>query len=123
MGPRPPRSTRTDTLFPYSTLVRSGGALYRHFEGAELEDVMLQAYWKSPATAEHYLQVMRIAKVAGHDVLSEAEYRAWNELPLQHLQRLVSLNRSEEHTSELQSLMRTSYAVFCLKKKKIQRVT
>lgn len=71
--------------------LRAGGALYRHFEGEELEDIMLQAYWKSPATAERYLQVMRIAKVAGHDVLSETEYREWNELPLQELQLLVSL--------------------------------
>src|SRR3546814_5597201 len=47
--------------------LRAGGALYRHFEGAELEDVMLQAYWKSPATAEHYLQILRIANVAGHE--------------------------------------------------------
>src|SRR3546814_10121544 len=69
---RPPRSKRTDTLFPYTTLFRS-----TYFE---LEYLMA--------------------------ALS------------QHLFRLFDVARSEEHTSELQSLMRISYAVFCLKKKK-----
>src|SRR3546814_4317317 len=78
---RPPRSTRTDTLFPYTTLFRSrpvlcGGSRSAHLCGAVLH-----------------------AAVAGHRHF------------LLHL-------RSEEHTSELQSLMRISYAVFCLKKKK-----
>ena len=72
--------------------LRAGGALYRHFSGDDLEDVMMQAYWKSPATAEHYLQVMRMAKVAGHEVLTEGEYQMWNDLPTQELQRLVALS-------------------------------
>src|SRR3546814_3315637 len=72
---RPPRSTRTDTLFPYTTLFRSGG----------------KAVIDGP---RNYLGGL---------------YRA---LPVG-----ITVERSEEHTSELQSLMRISYAVFCLKKK------
>src|SRR3546814_10414696 len=92
---RPPRSTRTDTLFPYTTLFRSRGctlALVRHRAGA--------------------------AERAGEDCL---RWRPAGRLdvPLPH--HRTSGNRSEEHTSELQSLMRISYAVFCLKKKKIQK--
>src|SRR3546814_8627432 len=73
---RPPRSTRTDTLFPYTTLFRSA-----------------RAARPPPATASGFPpRTPPIAALAGH-------------------------HRSEEHTSELQSLMRISYAVFCLKKK------
>src|SRR3546814_11730581 len=78
---RPPRSTRTDTLFPYTTLFRSG---------------------------------------AGGNVLADGDDRT--PLGKTRTQRVILLQpltqRSEEHTSELQSLMRNSYAVFCLKKKK-----
>src|SRR3546814_4624140 len=109
---RPPRSTRTDTLFPYTTLFRSQ---------------FLQDRWRQP-----------VEKVA--DLLSAPVYRS------RRLARLIAAftpdkpavgiarrpphlcchvtpagsltPRSEEHTSELQSLMRISYAVFCLKKKK-----
>src|SRR3546814_5055858 len=73
---RPPRSTRTDTLFPYTTLFRS----------------------KSIQTRRHHKLVAVDNGIATIDV----KYQV----------------RSEEHTSELQSLMRISYAVFCLKKKK-----
>src|SRR3546814_12267660 len=90
MIPRPPRSTRTDTLFPYTTLCRSLAWLF----GAGFAPMV--ALWLS---SEFGL----IA--AGAYLLSGA------------IGTLVAL-RSEEHTSELQSLMRISYAVFCLKKKK-----
>src|SRR3546814_3692490 len=78
---RPPRSTRTDTLFPYTTLFRSAFAktLKRSFERR------------------------------GYMVLTADSHAA--------LERVLA-GRSEEHTSELQSLMRISYAVFCLKKKR-----
>src|SRR3546814_8205883 len=80
---RPPRSTRTDTLFPYTTLFRSCAAV-------------LQGVTNSPdvtnwGSRRHSVHPRTLAE----------QYR-----------------RSEEHTSELQSLMRISYAVFCLKKKK-----
>src|SRR3546814_4107677 len=72
---RPPRSTRTDTLFPYTTLFRSFRK--RSLRGQEVNHFLSEILWKDSSSL-----------------------------------------RSEEHTSELQSLMRISYAVFCLKKKK-----
>src|SRR3546814_4498416 len=91
---RPPRSTRTDTLFPYTTLFRSardGGTLFLD-EIGELP-LALQA------KLLHFLENGSYRAV-GASAASSADVR-----------------RSEEHTSELQSLMRISYAVFCLKKK------
>src|SRR3546814_3838283 len=86
MRRRPPISTRTDTLFPYTTLFRSaqGGRLYQP-----------------------------LCRRAEHAAVS---VRLWAELYAFQLWRAA---RSEEHTSELQSLMRISYAVFCLKNKTV----
>src|SRR3546814_2840652 len=81
---RPPRSTRTDTLFPYTTLFRSDGALQLRLDGD-----------RAAAAGRG-----RAGRAAG-----PRRRRAPGRAP-----------RSEEHTSELQSLMRNSYAVFCLKK-------
>src|SRR3546814_7647764 len=93
---RPPRSTRTDTLFPYTTLFRSPDGIY-----AMLTKVMPPA-WDEPHEAHATLHLMTnpIIDITGDEA-----------------------TRSEEHTSELQSLMRTSYAVFCLKKKKQKQTT
>src|SRR3546814_5402907 len=102
---RPPRSTRTDTLFPYTTLFRSPhGAT-----GDELElrlDLALV-----PQAPQPHSPGFNLPSVSGNrpDVLVHVE------------EVLGIVFRSEEHTSELQSLMRISYAVFCLKKKKIER--
>src|SRR3546814_14964772 len=82
---RPPRSTRTDTLFPYTTLFRSREAADRP-QGREL--------------ACHRIAVAEQLRLEGDPLF-----------------------RSEEHTSELQSLMRISYAVFCLKKKTQDNLT
>src|SRR3546814_2530409 len=82
---RPPRSTRTDTLFPYTTLFRSRGRDVRDL------DISFRAKLEIP------LQTRRAM--------------------LRTLAFIAVRQRSEEHTSELQSLMRISYAVFCLKKK------
>src|SRR3546814_9061203 len=76
---RPPRSTRTDTLFPYTTLFRSKGCWI----------------FRMPRELASILAPKRRRRFSGS----------------------IELIRSEEHTSELQSLMRISYAVFCLKKK------
>src|SRR3546814_2712148 len=92
---RPPRSTRTDTLFPYTTLFRSAAS------GADGSCRLAEG-----AMVGHRMACPRHASRRGTAVGAHAE-------------RLRSIEaRSEEHTSELQSLMRISYAVFCLKKKK-----
>src|SRR3546814_4730658 len=101
---RPPRSTRTDTLFPYTTLFRSGRAT---FVGDSIYDVMAA---KAAATA---------SIVVGFGFLDRPAEQLGADHVIGHYDELVPLlERSEEHTSELQSLMRISYAVFCLKKKK-----
>src|SRR3546814_9393514 len=93
---RPPRSTRTDTLFPYTTLFRSTAV-------TEIKQPK-----SSPATATSSgFESSRLATQKSPQIRVEASGP-----------RRVVLGRSEEHTSELQSLMRISYAVFCLKKKK-----
>src|SRR3546814_14020948 len=105
---RPPRSTRTDTLFPYTTLFRSflGGTLYvMRFFGVFRPLVI--------NVCRGFL--VRCDAVTLHTTIRE--YRS------HYLFRYRFLVRSEEHTSELQSLMRISYAVFCLKKKKNKKQT
>src|SRR3546814_2293631 len=99
---RPPRSTRTDTLFPYTTLFRSlsGGVRYtKETKRAELQNVYV-----NPGLPLRALQLPVGTQLRG-------KFKDSNWSPE------VTLTRSEEHTSELQSLMRISYAVFCLKKK------
>src|SRR3546814_1396177 len=95
---RPPRSTRTDTLFPYTTLFRSG----------------LDAVALGHAPVDGHVRVEHA--VAGVEPRPAADHGRL--LAQQVGDVLVVGQRSEEHTSELQSLMRISYAVFCLKKKK-----
>src|SRR3546814_10678588 len=88
---RPPRSTRTDTLFPYTTLFRS------------------------PSISSPFISVLVIREFDLIDAFVQIEN-------VHRAQLLFDspVRRSEEHTSELQSLMRISYAVFCLKKKNTQ---
>src|SRR3546814_5833990 len=102
MPRRPPRSTRTDTLFPYTTLFRSRGALDRR----HVRTVRLGI--PSPQAAQTLL-LGGIGTLPGETGL-RAAYAG--------IVDRYGQSRSEEHTSELQSLMRISYAVFCLKKKK-----
>src|SRR3546814_5422508 len=94
---RPPRSTRTDTLFPYTTLFRSTTLDARH-KSAEFK---------------------RLSNVASSRVPSYTLFGLRGELSTDAGWSVFAYVRSEEHTSELQSLMRISYAVFCLKKKTI----
>src|SRR3546814_3631964 len=109
---RPPRSTRTDTRFPYATLFRSVAA----------------------SIADHHVNILSSTTHTGPDRVSKMRFEFELADPA-HLDSLLSTlrsidsvyeayrvvpgqgGRSEEHTSELQSLMRISYAVFCLKKK------
>src|SRR3546814_2928322 len=108
---RPPRSTRTDTLFPYTTLFRSADAACN----ADLFEALGQAIIER-LVGVYFLLIDIILDAAAPQV----EIIALQLLDL-GLQCLLLLLRSEEHTSELQSLMRISYAVFCLKKKKEQK--
>src|SRR3546814_4608788 len=128
---RPPRSTRTDTLFPYTTLFRSLPA----GPARRLSD-LLHAQWAGGDRR-------RVARVFPADRLSARRPRAcadrgdpgsWRPRPVRSekpegrrrlfVQTAVraAAGRSEEHTSELQSLMRISYAVFCLKNKKTHKI-
>src|SRR3546814_1914928 len=108
---RPPRSTRTDTLFPYTTLFRSPRRIDRMAGHRPFSDLMKD--W-SPE---------RRARNEAHKAKLEAELmgRAATRDAIEELEAGKGVRRSEEHTSELQSLMRISYAVFCLKKKKVQQ--
>src|SRR3546814_1836571 len=100
----PPRSTRTDTLFPYTTLFRS------HAENA----------FRSATEASKALS-RAINRASGGDAVQPGAI----DIPPEAIDYVTAyytggVGRSEEHTSELQSLMRSSYAVVCLKKKKDQ---
>src|SRR3546814_1048010 len=115
---RPPRSTRTDTLFPYTTLFRScyppGPAHYSFFRWVKFRDIVysgrLRSHrWPCPrtwggskGTLHFHARLLRSCSVRPAGPGLQSAFSEW---------------RSEEHTSELQSLMRISYAVFCLKKK------
>src|SRR3546814_7313410 len=104
---RPPRSTRTDTLFPYTTLCRSATVV----PSAPLVTTFA-ARWSARELEDHLVAAEALARIA-----REAVGEAVREIGLSET-ALQARVRSEEHTSELQSLMRISYAVFCLKKKK-----
>src|SRR3546814_6732207 len=112
MRRRPPRSTRTDTLFPYTTLFRSACAHRRPAPARSGFHAATDHSWK------HLDQVRRqFGRRTGETDQS------FGEDPADHVGEMISgrrfdPDRSEEHTSELQSLMRISYAVFCLKNKK-----
>src|SRR3546814_7872149 len=94
---RPPKSTRTDTLFPYTTLFRSF-----HIGGAASRSALASAVETKSTGKVGFASTMRYVTNAKGERVAISR----------------SGERSEEHTSELQSLMRISYAVFCLKKKK-----
>src|SRR3546814_5156088 len=102
---RPPRSTRTDTLFPYTTLFRSPSWV-SHLVSRPWANYLVLVLLRHGETSNHYREAVGFADILiWCTVAGEAQVR------------------SEEHTSELQSLMRISYAVFCLKKKKHQSHT
>src|SRR3546814_3860017 len=105
---RPPRSTRTDTLFPYTTLFRSTnkGSLEEFLKNYNQIEEIIAKYGSIYQTTSSIEHTSRPRRHISNAKLSEMLFR--NE---------KITERSEEHTSELQSLMRISYAVFCLKKK------
>src|SRR3546814_8598229 len=102
---RPPRSTLTDTLFPYTTLFRSSvlGALIVVFVTLGFD------FFEGPGVLTFGILALFILLAFPQGVLGGVSTV---------LRRFTKPKRSEEHTSELQSLMRISYAVFCLTKKK-----
>src|SRR3546814_6883145 len=108
---RPPRSTRTDTLFPYTTLFRSG-----RIQPIELQTSMQRAYidYAVAVIVGRALPDVRDGLKPVHRRVLYAMYDGGYRPDL----GFSKCSRSEEHTSELQSLMRISYAVFCLKKNK-----
>src|SRR3546814_985316 len=120
---RPPRSTRTDTLCPYTTLFRSRQR-YRRFASARRQGAQHQ--YRCPHFANDVVgrdggcdlasaQRHDAAKILRPAALDHGRYAKL----IEQMPEAVDVGqRSEEHTSELQSLMRISYAVFCLKKKK-----
>src|SRR3546814_4412306 len=109
---RPPRSTRTDTLFPYTTLFRSNPS------------VLVAAGLVAKKANEKGMKPKPWVKTSlapGSQVVTDYLAKAGLQEHLDAIGfNLVGYGRSEEHTSEFQSLMRISYAVFCLKKKKVQ---
>src|SRR3546814_5684741 len=114
---RPPISTRTDTLFPYTTLFRSRTRL-----GLARGQRLLGFGQLAVLERDQLLLVLLQLFQLGHarlEILHFGVARRQGFLGLLQFLQHVALARSEEHTSELQSLMRISYAVFCLKKKKI----
>src|SRR3546814_8645297 len=119
---RPPISTRTDTLFPYTTLFRSAGqcanlAVEHHVRGRK----RAHHFHRIGIAVSQSLVVFVLAVFILRYVQIELAYGVglvvMQGLALGVFKALARQNRSEEHTSELQSLMRISYAVFCLQKK------
>src|SRR3546814_3080814 len=124
---RPPRSTRTDTLFPYTTLFRSqyaiaASVLQRGEPFSDGRRAIAHRVIDDDAAAERAcqrrrlilrdrLQGRQVARAVPHQRIGVGGF-SWP-----GVEDDAAQNRSEEHTSELQSLMRISYAVFCLKKK------
>src|SRR3546814_2744454 len=109
---RPPRSTRTDPLFPYTTLFRSA-----RFERVDLQGqgIRLQPL---PGGVVPVSTPEPSAPDPRGQIKTRQRVRDLAEVFTHEREVKAMLDRSEEHTSELQSLMRISYAVFCLKKKK-----
>src|SRR3546814_10843286 len=104
---RPPRSTRTDTLFPYTTLFRSVLNLLFAIESRGTLD---------PERRETFIDTIKA--LGWRDTPSQQNLIVETLRDGDPREAVMRADRSEEHTSELQSLMRISYAVFCLKKKK-----
>src|SRR3546814_6029717 len=107
---RPPRSTRTDTLFPYTTLFRS---IWQHLPDSQRFAGQLCLHLRRKQTSKNppnypFMRLLPNHRSRGETATSRHSPGCMSSI----------VQRSEEHTSELQSLMRISYAVFCLKKKK-----
>src|SRR3546814_4683417 len=105
---RPPRSTRTDTLFPYTTLFRSFQQIQKYEKGLNRIGA---------SRLQQFAQILNVPPSYFFDGMPIDGAAQDTGDPLAAVAGDIAATRSEEHTSELQSLMRISYAVFCLKKK------
>src|SRR3546814_10337903 len=137
---RPPRSTRTDTLFPYTTLFRSNhtpgpwradpyndirtspdgckiAAVVTHYGTLNAADANARLIAAAPDLLDALTEARRIIRARASRSASECRFLDAADAAIARATSNPK-ERSEEHTSELQSLMRISYAVFCLKKKK-----
>src|SRR3546814_1788195 len=131
MTRRPPRSTRTDTRFPYTTLFRSrrgepGAGWLDHAQRQGAHEGCLRAPLRALPAPERKAAPRRgraVRRRAAHAGDCPADHDRSEDPAARRALRRAHAERSEEHTSELQSLMRTSYAVFCLKKKKQTTMT
>src|SRR3546814_10036513 len=130
MHPLPPISTRTDTLFPYTPLFRSFDASVSSTSPTQRIAALLGLFHRAPARPQHRAGQHRRQPIGRGDIrplAAPADYPRHASLllvgqpPQSRRDAVVGddpPHRSEEHTSEIQSLMRISYAVYCLKKKK-----
>src|SRR3546814_945985 len=112
MIPRPPRSTRTDTLLPYTTLFRSIHYIALRRKILDIFGKSLETDESGTYSSEGVVHDIIFPRKGDTDITSFHDHNLWIVD-----ERLNFTTRSEEHTSELQSLMRISYAVFCLTKK------
>src|SRR3546814_5544415 len=135
----PPRSTRTDPLLPYTTLLRSAllnlpvdtiGSRFPDIPAGlpvpsfpDISVAKINAVLPSAFTIAFLAGIEALLSAVVADGMAGTRHRSNQELIGQGVANLGSALRSEEHTSELQSLMRISYAVFCLKKKKNIKIT
>src|SRR3546814_10324654 len=120
---RPPRSTRTDTLFPYTSLFRSGDVTAGVGVAEDAADQLLALHGEVEQVELHVL--LGDGSHRHHDAttaLGDHRHHRGDEVARRYTGGEDRLVRSEEHTSELQSLMRISYAVFCLKQKKQEKM-
>src|SRR3546814_9294198 len=118
---RPPRSTRTDTLFPYTTLFRSATnppfSLFREYIGQLVQhdkDFIILGNMNA-ATCREVFPLFSDNRVWYGESIRSGDRKFY--VPDSYPLNAANCGRSEEHTSELQSLMRIPYAVFCLKQK------
>src|SRR3546814_9269554 len=118
---RPTRSTRTDTLFPYPTLFRSQRAALPRPDSDAIVILPVQYPRRETQNGQNHHATHATAPIAKH-AGSAPSFSRGDNAGLAHSMGQLRGLRSEEHTSALQSLMRTSYAVFCLKKKKYKNM-